>query len=100
MKKSDVLNKILTAVNEIAENTRSHGPKPAGKERIINGVPESFHSKEFLTSNDICNTLHISHRSLYNFRNRYNIPYVKLGRKMVFKSADFIDFLKNNYTNF
>jgi predicted DNA-binding transcriptional regulator AlpA len=100
MKKSDVLNKILTAVNEIAENTRFSNSKATVQKQKINNIPESFHTKEFLTSNDICKTLQISHRSLYNFRERYNIPYVKLGRKMVFKSADVIDFLRNNYTKF
>ncbi|HPR74255.1 MAG TPA: helix-turn-helix domain-containing protein [Bacteroidales bacterium] len=58
---------------------------------------ESFLSKQWLTSEEVCRQLSISKRTLQSYRDRGILPYAQIGRKIYYKASDVDDYLDAHY---
>ena len=58
-----------------------------------------FHSswKSTFRANKVCEMLHISKRTLQQYRDDGLIPFIKLERKILFRESDIIKVLEDNY---
>lgn len=64
-------------------------------------IREHFHpllkGEIYLTGEQICEMLHISKRTLQQYRDDGLIPFIKLERKILFRESDIIKLLEENY---
>lgn len=64
-------------------------------------IKEYFHpllkGEIYLTGDQVCGMLHISKRTLQQYRDDSLIPYIKLERKILFRESDIIKVLEENY---
>lgn len=64
-------------------------------------IKEYFHpllrGEIYLTGEQICNMLHISKRTLQQYRDDGLMPYIKLERKILFRESDIMKILEENY---
>ena len=51
----------------------------------------------YLSGEQVCNMLHISKRTLQQYRDDGLIPYIKFERKILFRESDIIKVLEENY---
>ena len=51
----------------------------------------------YLTGEQVCEMLHISKRTLQQYRDDGLIPFIKLSRKILFRESDICRVLENNY---
>ncbi len=64
-------------------------------------IKEYFHpllkGEIYLSGEQICEMLHISKRTLEQYRDDGLIPFIKLERKILFRESDIIKVLEGNY---
>ncbi|QHC86589.1 DNA-binding protein [Empedobacter brevis] len=64
-------------------------------------IREYFHpllkGEIYLSGEQVCEMLHISKRTLQQYRNDGLIPFIKLERKILFRESDIIKVLEQNY---
>ena len=58
-----------------------------------------FGDEHFLTGTDVCERLHISPRTLQDYRDRKIIPYTQFAGKILYKASDLNSMLEENYRN-
>ena len=56
-----------------------------------------FKEEIYLSGEQVCEMLHISKRTLQQYRDDGLIPFIKLERKILFRESDIINLLENNY---
>lgn len=64
-------------------------------------IREYFHpllkGEIYLSGEQVCEILHISKRTLQQYRDDGLIPFIKLERKILFRESDIINLLEDNY---
>lgn len=64
-------------------------------------IREYFHpllkGEIYLSGEQVCKMLHISKRTLQQYRDDGLIPFIKLERKILFRESDIIKVLEDNY---
>ena len=64
-------------------------------------IREYFHpllqGEIYLTGEQVCEMLHISKRTLQQYRDDGLIPFIKLERKILFRESDIVKVLEDNY---
>ena len=64
-------------------------------------IKEYFHpllkGEIYLSGEQVCEMLHISKRTLQQYRDDGLIPFIKLERKILFRESDIIKVLEDNY---
>ena len=53
--------------------------------------------ERYYTSEEICTLLHLSKRTLQNYRDDGTIPYTKIGEKILYQESDITRILEENY---
>lgn len=69
-------------------------------EEILNSVKEALKNdfpERYLTNNDIVNMLHISLRTLQDWRDNGRISYIQISGKVLYKESDIRNLLEDNY---
>lgn len=51
----------------------------------------------YLSGEDVCKLLHISKRTLQQYRDDNILPYIQIGGKIIFKQSDIVSVLEQNY---
>lgn len=74
------LDKLLNSVKKALENNPP----------ILNG-------ERYLTNNDVANMLHISLRTLQDWRDNGRIAYIQIRGKVLYKESDVRRLLEENY---
>ncbi|WP_311435606.1 helix-turn-helix domain-containing protein [Hoylesella timonensis] len=59
-----------------------------------------FGGEHFLTSNEVCERLYISPRTLQDYRDRKIIPYTQFAGKILYKASDLERLLEDSHKNF
>lgn len=70
-------------LNSVKENLENNPP-------ILNG-------ERYLTNNDVANMLHISLRTLQDWRDNGRITYIQISGKVLYKESDVRRLLEENY---
>mgnify|MGYP002662258505 FL=1 len=64
-------------------------------------IREYFHpllkGEIYLSGEQVCEMLHISKRTLQQYRDDGLLPFIKLERKILFRESDIIKVLEDNY---
>tara|TARA_R110002033_G_scaffold36621_1_gene75239 strand:+ start:11581 stop:11862 length:282 start_codon:yes stop_codon:yes gene_type:complete len=64
-------------------------------------IREHFHpllkGEIYLSGEQVCEMLHISKRTLQQYRDDGLIPFIKLERKILFRESDIVKVLEKNY---
>lgn len=68
------------------------------KETIENNPP-ILDGERYLTNNDVANMLHISLRTLQDWRDNGRIAYIQISGKVLYKESDVRKLLEDNYSS-
>ncbi len=74
------LDELRTHIELILENFRP----------VLNG-------EIYLSGEEVCKLLHISKRTLQQYRDDNILPYVQIGGKIIFRQSDILELLERNY---
>lgn len=66
-------------------------------EDLFVGRKPTLNGESFYTDKELAEKLKISRRSLQDYRNEGRIPYIKLGGKILYRSSDIEQLLKEGY---
>jgi hypothetical protein len=85
--KTENINAFFEALDEMVELT---GKALKSRTPHLNG-------EKFLTNRDVCRMLHISARTLQDWKTNGIIPCIQLKGKILYKQSDIDRVLKSNY---
>lgn len=74
---------IIQLKNRIDEILKNYRP-------VMNG-------EIYLSGEDVCKLLHISKRTLQQYRDDKILPYIQIGGKIIYKESDILIILERNY---
>lgn len=84
---SVVIKDMLSAIDEITSNL----------EIGVNALASSSSQERYLNNNQVCEMLHISQRTLQDYRDKGRISFYKLEGKILYKLSDIQKLLEDNY---
>ena len=66
-------------------------------EEILKNYRPIMNGEIYLSGEDVCKLLHISKRTLQQYRDDKILPYIQIGGKIIFKETDLMSVLEQNY---
>lgn len=66
-------------------------------EAILKNYRPLMNGEIYLSGEDVCKLLHISKRTLQQYRDDKILPYIQIGGKIIFKQSDLLTILEQNY---
>lgn len=68
-------------------------------EQILKNYRPVMNGEIYLSGDDVCKLLHISKRTLQQYRDDNILPYIQIGCKIIYKETDILSILEQNYTS-
>jgi hypothetical protein len=68
-------------------------------EEILKNYRPVMNGEIYLSGEDLCSVLHISKRTLQQYRDDNILPYIQIGGKIIYKETDILEILERNYTS-
>lgn len=84
---SPEIRELFSAIEKAHENIDSN----------IKCKKSSLSGELFLDNNEVCKMLHLSSRTLQDYRDKGLIAFYKLEGKILYKMSDIREMLENNY---
>ena len=66
-------------------------------EEILKNYRPVMNGEIYLSGEDVCKLLHISKRTLQQYRDDNILPYIQIGGKIIYKESDILTILEQNY---
>ena len=66
-------------------------------EEILKNYRPVINGEIYLSGEDVCKLLHISKRTLQQYRDDNILPYIQIGGKIIYKETDLLKILEQNY---
>ena len=66
-------------------------------EEILKNYRPVMNGEIYLSGEDVCELLHISKRTLQQYRGDHILPYIQIGGKIIYKESDILNILEQNY---
>ncbi|BAP31913.1 DNA binding domain protein [Chryseobacterium sp. StRB126] len=66
-------------------------------ESILKNYRPVMNGEIYLSGQDVCDLLHISKRTLQQYRDDKILPFIQIGGKIIFKQSDILSALELNY---
>ena len=66
-------------------------------EEILKNYRPVMNGEIYLSGEDVCQLLHISKRTLQQYRDDKILPYIQIGGKIIYKESDILTILEQNY---
>ncbi|MCL6216896.1 helix-turn-helix domain-containing protein [Zunongwangia pacifica] len=66
-------------------------------ELILEHFRPVMNGEIYLSGEEVCRLLHISKRTLQQYRDDNILPYVQIGGKIIFRQSDILHVLEDNY---
>ena len=66
-------------------------------EEILKYYRPVMNGEIYLSGEDVCKLLHISKRTLQQYRDDNILPYIQIGGKIIYKETDILTILEQNY---
>jgi hypothetical protein len=66
-------------------------------EEILKNYRPIMNGEIYLSGEDVCQLLHISKRTLQQYRDDKILPYIQIGGKIIYKETDILTILEQNY---
>lgn len=83
-KKSTEIASFFTALDEMLDSVG---------QALKNRTPH-LNGEKFLTNKDVCRMLHISSRTLQDWRDTGTIPFIRIKGKLLYRESDVLSFLE------
>ena len=64
-------------------------------EKALKQRTPHLNGEKFLTNRDVCGMLHVSERTLQEWRKQRKIPFIRLKGKILYKQSDVLKCLEN-----
>lgn len=91
-------NNILTLESEpIALLMQTIRKSMKTADRMLDGYTPPFQGDRYLTDREISEKLHVSRRTLQEYRNNGILPYILFGGKVLYRERDIQNLLDKNY---
>ena len=68
-------------------------------EVILKNYRPIVNGEIYLSGEDVCKLLHISKRTLQQYRDDNILPYIQIGGKIIYKETDIMNVLEQNYVS-
>ena len=68
-------------------------------EEILKNYRPVMNGEIYLSGEEVCKLLHISKRTLQQYRDDQILPYVQIGGKIIYKESDILTVLERNYVS-
>ncbi|MBZ4190812.1 MULTISPECIES: helix-turn-helix domain-containing protein [Bacteroidota] len=68
-------------------------------ELILKNYRPVMNGEVYLSGEDLCKLLHISKRTLQQYRDDNILPFIQIGGKIIYKESDILAILEQNYTS-
>lgn len=68
-------------------------------EEILQHYRPVMNGEIYLSGQEVCELLHISKRTLQQYRDDKILPYIQIGGKIIFKQSDIQRILEENYSS-
>ena len=68
-------------------------------ESILKNYRPVMNGEIYLSGEDVCKLLHISKRTLQQYRDDDILPYIQIGGKIIYKESDILTILEQNYVS-
>ncbi len=66
-------------------------------EEILKNYRPVMNGEIYLSGEDVCGLLHISKRTLQQYRDDNILPFIQIGGKIIYKESDIMTILEQNY---
>ncbi|MDV3559507.1 DNA-binding protein [Elizabethkingia anophelis] len=66
-------------------------------ESILKNYRPVMNGEIYMSGEDVCKLLHISKRTLQQYRDDNILPYIQIGGKIIYKETDILTVLEQNY---
>jgi len=66
-------------------------------EDILKNYRPVMNGEIYLSGEDVCRLLHISKRTLQQYRDDNILPFIQVGGKIIYKESDILTILEQNY---
>ena len=66
---------------------------------ILKNYRPVMNGEIYFSGQEVCELLHISKRTLQQYRDDKILPYIQIGGKIIFKQSDILLVLEQNYIN-
>ena len=86
-RKSEVIHSFFTGMDELSETIT----------RALKNRTPHLNGEKFLTRKEVCELLHVSPRTLQEWRNRGKIPFIQLRGKILYKQSEILNVLGDKY---
>lgn len=83
----DDCKEVLEGLDELA----------AKFENVLSLYKPPLNGERYLTGEQVCNLLNISKRTLQDYRNNFEFPYISMFGKLLYKESDILSILEENY---
>jgi len=84
---------------EIACYKRTFEELRTRMELILENYRPVMNGEIYLSGEDVCKLLHISKRTLQQYRDDNILPYIQIGGKIIYRESDILTLLEQNYTS-
>lgn len=68
-------------------------------EQILKNYRPVMNGEIYLSGEDVCKLLHVSKRTLQQYRDDSILPYVHIAGKIIYKESDILTILERNYVS-
>lgn len=68
-------------------------------EEILKNYRPVMNGEIYLSGEEVCKLLHISKRTLQQYRDDQILPYIQIGGKLIYKESDILTVLERNYVS-
>jgi hypothetical protein len=65
-------------------------------EKVLKNRTPHLNGEKFLTGKDVCGVLHVSARTLQEWRRQGKIPFIRLKGKILYRESGIMDCLEGN----
>ncbi|MCD8102761.1 MAG: helix-turn-helix domain-containing protein [Alistipes sp.] len=85
---SDETIRFMTKLDELMEKMKA----------TFSTRTPHLNGEKYLTNQDVCKLLHISLRTLQDYRDRGRLGYIQISGKVLYKETEIIKMLEDNYS--
>ncbi len=85
------MQEIIVAVNQLTDTVK----ELISEVKILSKSSAHPLTMEYLDAQDICTILHVSERTLYKMRHHGDLPFICIGRKILYKTSDIVAYTES-----
>jgi excisionase family DNA binding protein len=94
---NQAFSQLLTNMNSLLTEIRLQNQKCNSKTDPIYPTEKLTEGDQWCNTAEVCKILKVSKRTVQNLRDKFILPYTRVGRKILFRLSDVNKLLEKNY---